>query len=99
MGGIPMRVQTTGSWLLAFVIPAILWSAYVYVSRMTRLFSPLTDYSVLATVLLLGVVGILLLYRAPGIRVFVALGYLVIAGSLMYGGMLASTCHFGDCPW
>jgi hypothetical protein len=61
-----MTLRTFGSWLLAFVIPAILWSVYVYASRMTRTFSPAADLSVLAVAVAVGVVGTLILYRAPG---------------------------------
>jgi hypothetical protein len=94
-----MKLKTLGAWLLIFVIPAIIWSAYVYASRTTRTFSSATDFSVLALAVAVGVVGMLMLYRAPGIRVFAALSYAVVAGALMYAGMIASTCYLGDCPW
>ncbi len=94
-----MTLRTFGAWLLVIVIPAIIWSAYVYASRMTRTFSSATDFSVLALVVAVGVAGMLILNRAPGIRVFATLSYAVIAGALMYAGMLASTCYLGDCPW
>jgi hypothetical protein len=93
-----MKLQKLTAWLLIFVAPAIIWSVYVYASRMTRIFSPTTDYSALALALAVGVVGVLILYRAPGIRVFAALAYVVVTGPLMYMGMVASLCYLGDCP-
>jgi hypothetical protein len=93
-----MKLRAIGTQLLIFVVPAIIWSVYVYASRMTRVFSPVTDYSALAAALAVGVVGTLILYRAPGIRVFAAFAYVVVTGPLMYAGMVASLCYLGDCP-
>jgi multidrug transporter EmrE-like cation transporter len=80
------------------VLPGLLWSAYIYLSRMTRNFTEASDYSVLGLALVVGMVGVFLLFQTPRARLLAALAYAVVAGSGMYLGYLGSLCYLGDCP-
>lgn len=91
-------LRTTFGWLLAAVLPALGWSAYVYLSRMTRIFSPSSDITALALAVLLGLLGVLMLTRAGSTRWLALAGYAVVASPAMYFGMRASLCWLGDCP-
>ena len=71
---------------------------YIYVSRMTRIYSVVTDYSALAIAIVIGVVGVLILSRSTQSRVVGTVAYVAIAGSVMYWGMVTSLCFVGDCP-
>ena len=93
-----MKLQTLVAWLLMIVVPAIIWSVYVYTSRLTRTFSTVTDYSALAVAVAVGTVGVLILFRSTRSRLLAALLYVAVAGSAMYLGMATSLCYLGDCP-
>ena len=93
-----MNSRKLFAWLLALVAPTVLWSSYIYLSRMTRSFSAVTDYVVLVVMVAIGLSGVLLLARPGRARVVAAALYIVVASSGMYFGMLASACAIGDCP-
>lgn len=90
--------HTALSWFLAVILPALVWSAYVYISRMIRSFSDVMDISALAISVAIGVIGVIMLFRTPKSRAIAAMVYVVAAGSTMYWGMVASLCYMGDCP-
>lgn len=93
-----MNANRFVGWILTLLVPAIAWSAYVYVSRMIRSFSHATDLTALALSVAIGVVGIVLLNRAPGQRAFAIIVYVMTATAGMYFGMVGSLCYVGDCP-
>lgn len=84
-------------WFLVLALPPMIWSAYLFVSRTTRVFSETADQSALIAALAVGVSGIVLLVRLTPARVLAAVVYVVATGAGMVLGMEATVCAQGDC--
>lgn len=93
-----MSLRRLLGFVLMVLLPGVMWSAYIYYSRMTRNFTLGTDYTVLGLALAIGVVGVLLLFRTTRARMLATLAYLLVAGAGMYLTYVSSLCYLGDCP-
>ncbi len=85
-------------WLFVLLVPGVVLSTYLYVSRTIRVFSATSDYAALGVSVAVGLVGVFLLVRPPRSRLAPAALYLFLAGAGMYWSMFRVVCVvFGDC--
>ena len=85
-------------WILVLVLPWLILSSYLFISRTIRHFSEPSDTAALAISVALGLLGVLILARSWGTRILGIVVYIVLVGGGMYLAMAGVLCGvFHDC--
>lgn len=91
-------MRQVAGWALLLVAPAVVLTAYEYISRTTRNFTLASDYGAIAVALAIGLSGLLLLVRTPGRRAVAIALYVPITAIVMRLTLTVGCAVFADCP-
>lgn len=93
-------LMNTRKWMsvfLALLAPTVLWSAYLFISRLTLHHDAASDYAMLVISLVMGLTGIFLWSRSLRLRLMTASLYLPLMAAGLYFGMQITACNLGNC--
>jgi hypothetical protein len=98
MARLRLPTRSTVAWMLVLVMPLLLLSTYLFVSRQWFAVNTSADYVAFGTAICVGIFGVCMLVRTGAERILAALVYIVVVGSVLIYYAFYFVCGmFGDC--